>query len=76
MEAKIFYSWQSDIRPSAANRTLIQDALQAAAHDLSTDGTVGVEPVIDRDTWNVPGSPDIVGPFSRRSRRATCSSPM
>lgn len=59
MEAKIFYSWQSDIRPAAANRTLIHDALEAAAREISAGGAVGVEPVIDRDTRNVPGSPDI-----------------
>ncbi len=58
MQAKIFYSWQSDIR-AAACRTLIGDALEAAAHALVDDGTAEVIPVIDRDTKDVPGSPDI-----------------
>jgi hypothetical protein len=58
MKLKIFYSWQSDTR-AAANRTLIQTALEDAAHKLRDDIELDVEPVIDRDTQNVPGSPDI-----------------
>lgn len=58
MKATIFYSWQSDTR-AAANRTLIQDALELAAKDIANDGSIGIEPVIDRDTVNVPGAPDI-----------------
>ena len=58
MTVTIFYSWQSDTR-AAANRTLIQDALEAAAKELRADDTIAVEPVIDRDTQAVPGAPDI-----------------
>lgn len=58
MQAKIFYSWQSDIR-AAACRTLISDALDAAAKALVEDGTAEVVPVIDRDTQDVSGCPDI-----------------
>lgn len=58
MQAKIFFSWQSDIR-AAACRTLIEEALVAAARALVDDGTVEVIPVIDRDTQNVAGCPDI-----------------
>jgi hypothetical protein len=58
MQATIFYSWQSDTR-AAANRTLIQDALEGAAKDLRADGSLSVEPVLDRDTQAVPGAPDI-----------------
>lgn len=58
MQAKIFYSWQSDIR-AAACRTLIGNALEAAAHALVEDGTAEVIPVIDRDTQDVSGCPDI-----------------
>src|SRR6266851_4010698 len=60
MKATIFYSWQSDIK-AAANRTLIQDALEAAAEELRADGSISVEPVVDRDTQAVPGAPDIRG---------------
>ena len=58
MQLKIFYSWQSDTK-AAANRSLIEKALDDAAHDIADDGSIGVEPVVDRDTNNVPGSPDI-----------------
>lgn len=58
MQLKIFYSWQSDTK-AAANRSLIQSALENAAREIAADGSIGVEPVVDRDTTNVPGSPDI-----------------
>ncbi len=54
----IFYSWQRDIR-AAACRTLIQEALESAAKKIGDDDSVGVEAVIDRDTQDVPGAPDI-----------------
>jgi hypothetical protein len=58
LDSTIFFSWQSDVR-AAACRTLIQDALQGAVTELASEGAVAVEPVIDRDTQNTPGSPDI-----------------
>jgi hypothetical protein len=58
VSATIFYSWQSDIR-AAACRTLIHEALEGAASKITQDRSVGVEPVIDRDTQGIPGSPDI-----------------
>ena len=58
MKSTIFYGWQSDTR-AAANRTLIQDALETAVKDLRNDGSLSVEPVVDRDTLAVPGAPDI-----------------
>jgi hypothetical protein len=58
MKRTVFYSWQSDIK-AAANRSLIQGALEAAAESIAADGSIRVETVIDRDTANVPGSPDI-----------------
>ena len=58
MKVTIFFSWQSDTK-AAANRTLIQAALEAAARDLRQDDSIAVEPVVDRDTLAVPGSPDI-----------------
>ncbi len=59
MEFKIFYSWQSD-RPNSTNRGFIQKALEQAAREIEQDDSISVEPVIDRDTQGVPGSPDIV----------------
>jgi hypothetical protein len=58
LEVKVFYSWQSDIK-AASNRTLIQGALEAAVKDIRNDDSINVEPVIDRDTYGVSGSPDI-----------------
>ena len=58
MASTIFYSWQSDL-PNATNRGFIQKALENAVRSIGEDDTVKVEPVIDRDTASVPGSPDM-----------------
>jgi len=58
MRRIVFYSWQSDL-PNSCNRGFIQDALEDAAAKITADDTVDVEPVIDRDTKDTPGSPDI-----------------
>lgn len=54
----VFYSWQSDM-PNKTNRGFIQKALENAAKAIRNDDSIKVEPVIDRDTQDVPGSPDI-----------------
>lgn len=51
----VFYSWQSDVKQ---NRNFVLDALEKAAKEIKA-GSVGIEPVIDRDTKGVAGSPDI-----------------
>jgi hypothetical protein len=58
MASTIFYSWQSDL-PNAINRRFIQTALERAARSIRNDASIHVEPVVDRDTSGVPGSPDI-----------------
>jgi hypothetical protein len=58
MKATIFYSWQSDTK-AAANRTFIQAALENAVQELHADDSISIEPVVERDTWGVPGAPDI-----------------
>ncbi|MGK7922441.1 MAG: hypothetical protein AB4080_20800 [Trichodesmium sp.] len=58
MDCKIFYSWQSDL-PNSTNRGFIQDALNKAIKSLRNDDFIKLEPVIDRDTQNVAGAPDI-----------------
>jgi|ERR1051326_3078408 hypothetical protein len=58
MRRVVFYSWQSDL-PNATNRGFIQRALEVAAAAIVADETVAIEPVVDRDTQGVPGSPDI-----------------
>ena len=57
-KCKIFYSWQSDL-PNSTNRSFIQKALEDAARAIRNDNSIEVDPVIDRDTDGVPGSPDI-----------------
>ncbi len=59
MEDKIFYSWQSDC-PNKTNRGFIQDALKKSVKALKKNKSISVEPVIDRDTAGVAGSPNIV----------------
>lgn len=54
----IFYSWQSDL-PNATNRGFIEASLNEAAKAIYRDGSIQVEPVIDRDIAGIPGSPDI-----------------
>jgi hypothetical protein len=54
----VFYSWQSDL-PNATNRNFILQALEKAAKVLKNDNSLLVEPVIDRDTVGVAGSPNI-----------------
>ena len=58
MRKIVFYSWQSDL-PNPINRGFIQDALEKAANAITSDEGVDIEPVIDRDTQGIPGSPDI-----------------
>ena len=54
----VFYSWQSDL-PNSTNRGFILGALEHAAKTVRSDAAVGVDPVVDRDTAGVAGSPEI-----------------
>jgi hypothetical protein len=58
MTDRVFYSWQSD-SPGNTNRNFISTALEKAIDEVKADETISVEPVIDRDTLGVAGSPDI-----------------
>lgn len=58
MRRTVFYSWQSDL-PAAGNRNLIEDCLRRSIKAIGRDEEAAVEPVLDRDTANVPGTPDI-----------------
>lgn len=60
MKRTVFYSWQSDL-PKRSNRSFIERALENSAKRIRSDGTLDVEPVIERDTDGVAGSPDIAG---------------
>lgn len=58
MKKTVFYSWQSDL-PNSTNRSFIESALRAAASEISADESIGIDPVIDRDTLGSVGAPDI-----------------
>ena len=58
MSDRIFYSWQSDCPPNT-NRNFISAALEKAIEEIHKDESTDVEPVIDRDTLDLAGSPDI-----------------
>lgn len=66
MASTIFYSWQSDLL-NATNRGFIQTALERAARSIRDDTSIHVEPVVDRDTTGVHGSPDIAATYYRKS---------
>ena len=68
-QATVFYSWQSDL-PNATNRGLIQEALERAAKMIRADESLTVDPVLDRDTQNVPGAPDIARTIFQKIERA------
>jgi hypothetical protein len=65
----IFYSWQSDL-DGKTTRSFIEEALKRAIKALQKDDTLDVEPVIDRDTKDVPGSPDIAKTILEKIDRA------
>ncbi|MBE9536675.1 MAG: hypothetical protein IMF07_05790 [Proteobacteria bacterium] len=56
-QIKIFYSWQSD-HPNSTNRGFIQKALENAIKKIQLE-TLQTEVIIDRDTKDVPGSPNV-----------------
>jgi hypothetical protein len=58
MRRTVFYSWQSDLAPKF-NRNLIEDALGRALKAIKRDEAATIEPVLDRDTSGMPGSPAI-----------------
>ena len=68
-QALIFYSWQSDL-PNATNRGFIERALENVVKSVRDDDSLQVDPVIDRDTIGVPGSPDIAGTIFEKIERA------
>lgn len=65
----VFYSWQSDL-DGKTTRSFIEEALKRAIKALQKDDTLDVEPVIDRDTKDVPGSPDIAKTILEKIDRA------
>jgi hypothetical protein len=70
MKHVIFYSWQSDL-PNGTNRSLIENSLEIAVENLKSDDELTVEPVLDRDTAGVAGSPDIAQTIFSKIQNAT-----
>jgi hypothetical protein len=65
----VFYSWQKDL-PSRTNRGFIQDALERAIDAvLQTD--YHLDFILDRDTQNTPGAPDIAQTILSKIDRAS-----
>jgi len=58
MKKTVFYSWQSDL-PNSTNRSFIENALRLASSEIAADESIGIDPVIDRDTLGSVGAPDI-----------------
>jgi len=54
----IFYSWQSDL-PNNSNRGFLESCLKKSLKELEKVGPFAIELAIDRDTKDVPGTPDI-----------------
>mgnify|MGYP001584062038 FL=1 len=67
MKKIVFYSWQSDL-PNTSNRGFIEKALKKAVKEIADDESIDVEPVIDRDTAGVGGSPEIPGTIFEKNR--------
>jgi hypothetical protein len=57
-ELSIFYSWQSDL-PNKTNRGLIEDGLKRAIRNIGRSPENALTAVLDRDTFEVSGTPDI-----------------
>lgn len=69
MSCTVFYSWQSDL-PNSTNRSFIENALREAVRAIHDDESIRVEPVLDRDTTGVPGSPDIANTIFTKIEQA------
>ena len=69
MKKTVFYSWQSDL-PNTSNRGFIEKALKKAVKEIADDESIDVEPVIDRDTAGVGGSPEISGTIFEKIAKA------
>lgn len=58
MKYIIFYSWQSDL-PNNTNRGFLESVMNTAIQDFKNNNRYELDPSIDRDTKNIPGSPNI-----------------
>jgi hypothetical protein len=70
LSVSVFYSWQSDL-PNATNRGFIGSALEKAVKRIRRDDTLKVVPVVERDTLNLSGSPDIAQAIFRKIEQSS-----
>lgn len=64
----VFFSWQSDIE-NKFNRNFIEDALEKAIKKINEEKNINL--VLDKDTANRTGSPDIVNSILEKIDNAT-----
>lgn len=73
MRTTVFFSWQSD-RPAREGRNFIERALSAAigriAQDLQLDESIRGQLRLDKDTQDVPGSPEIFNTILKKIESA------
>ncbi|MGE5610476.1 MAG: hypothetical protein ACM359_14595, partial [Bacillota bacterium] len=68
MPTTIFYAWQSD-RPEDSCRYYIRDALKDAIKKLAAEANIEDAPVLDHDTKDVPGTPQIAETILKKIRK-------
>ena len=67
----VFYSWQSDI-DQRCNRNFIESALEKAIKETNKKISKGPLLSLDKDTRNVPGSPDITPMILQKVDNSIC----
>ncbi len=67
----VFYSWQSDSK-SKYNRNFIEAALSKSINVVNMRVCEGPFISLDKDTRNIPGSPDITPTISQKIDRSIC----
>lgn len=67
----VFYSWQSDSN-STYNRNFIEKALENAIKEVDNKISGGPLIALDKDTRDIPGSPDITPTILQKIDRSVC----
>lgn len=67
-EIVLFYSWQSDL-PHRSNRNYINSAITKACK--ISEEELHIKITIDKDTLNIPGSPDIINTIREKIENST-----
>lgn len=69
MKNTIFYSWQSDL-PSNSNRGYIESCIKAAIKQLDKNEEFYLDVILDRDTKDEVGTPDIANTIFEKIERS------